>query len=146
MVGKVSENQAYLVECYENNPEVAQIILEKYYNGQSIEDFKKSIGYEIDYNDPATRKRYFELEAQKMAEEKLVDNSTEAFIEKLQMADKEKKDFLEALEERKQLKSFKANDIEKHLEKAYREISDNVEVLKTLKAQEAIAKTLATSD
>ena len=31
-VGKVSENQAYLVECYESNPEVAQIILEKYYN------------------------------------------------------------------------------------------------------------------
>lgn len=32
VVGKVSENQAYLVECYESNPEVAQIILDKYYN------------------------------------------------------------------------------------------------------------------
>ena len=60
------------------------------------------------------------------------------------MTPEEKKNFEEALEERKQLKSFKSSDIEKHLEKAYREISDDSETLKTLKTQETIAKNMAT--
>lgn len=146
VIGKVSEDQKYLVECYETNPEVAQIILTKYYGGQSIEDFKRSIGYEIDYNDPETRKKHIELEVQRLAEKKLVEKSKEDFIAKLSMTPQELKEFEEAFAERQQLKSFKAADVEKHLEKAYREISDNTEVLKTLKSQETIAKAMATGD
>lgn len=76
----------------------------------------------------------------------MIDKTTSDFIEKLKMTDKEKKDFEEALDERKQLKSFRSSDIEKHLEKAYREISDNTEVLKTLKSQETIAKAMVTGE
>lgn len=60
------------------------------------------------------------------------------------MSEKEKKDFEEAFEERRQLKSFKIDDLEKQLTKAYREISDNTEVLKNLKTQEVIGKAMAT--
>ena len=42
-VGKVSADQSYLVQYYDENPKVAKIILDKYYGGQSIEEFKKDI-------------------------------------------------------------------------------------------------------
>jgi len=48
----VSENPEKLVDLYEEKPEVAQIILDKYYNSQSIEDFKEGIEYKADYTDP----------------------------------------------------------------------------------------------
>lgn len=144
VVGKVADDQNYLVDYYDTNPEVAQIILEKYYGGQSIEEFKNSIGYAIDYSDPTVRKRHIELEAQKIVEKKLVEKSKADFIAKLWMSEKEKKDFEEAFEERRQLKSFKIDDLEKQLTKAYREISDNTEVLKNLKTQEVIGKAMAT--
>lgn len=144
-IGKVAEDKNYLIECYETNPETAQIILDKYYGGQTIDEFKKSIGYEIDYNDPAVREKQIELDVQKRLDSKLIEKSKSDFIEKLKMTPEEKKDFEEAFEERRQLKSFSTNDIEKHLEKAYREISD-WENLKALKAQEAIAKSMATGE
>ena len=56
------------------------------------------------------------------------------------MSEEEQNKFLEAFEERKQLKSFNLDEIDKHLEKAYREISDNP----LPKTQEIIARTQAT--
>jgi len=144
VIGKVSENQNYLVDYYSENPQVAQIILDKYYNGQSIDEFKTSIWYSVDYNDPDVRKKLIEAEAKKIFDNKLIEKSKSEFIEKLKMSPEEKKEFEVAFEERKQLRSFKIEDIDKQLEKAYREISDNTEVLKTLKNQETIAKSMAT--
>ena len=144
VVGKVSDDPAYLVECWETNQEVAKIILDKYYNGQSIDDFKRSIDYAIDYNDPVVRKRYFEIEAQRINDEKVVEQSTSSFISKLNMSDDEKTRFLDALEERKQLKSFKISDLDRHLEKAYKEVNDNTDALSKLKSQEAIARAMET--
>jgi hypothetical protein len=141
-INKVADDKAYLVECYESNPEVAKIILDKYYGGQDIDEYKTDIGYEIDYNDPKVRQKQIEKEAQKIADKKTIEKSKSDFIAKLKMDSEEQKKFDEAFEERKQLKSFNAKDIEKHLEKAYKEIADvNTD---NLKAQEVIAKTMAT--
>lgn len=144
-IGKVGQNESYLVEVYENSPEIAKLILDKYYEWKTIDAFKADIGYSIDYNDPATRQKYFEIEARRMAEKSLINASKSSFIAKLNMSDVEKEAFEEAFSERMQLKSFNTSDIEKHLEKAYREISDNTEETKKLKTETFIAKTLATS-
>jgi hypothetical protein len=44
------------------------------------------------------------------------------------------------------LKSFKLDNIDKQLEKAYREVSNNLELLKSLKTKEVIAKTMTTNE
>ena len=51
------------------------------------------------------------------------------------MSDEEKKSFEEALNERIQLKSFSIKTLEKHYEKAYRDVNDNPEALKEIKKQ-----------
>jgi hypothetical protein len=78
-----------------------------------------------------------------MYQDKLIEDKKLAFIDKLKMTDAEKKDFEEAFNERKQLKSFNLETIDKHFEKAYREVNDTVD-FKTLNTQETIAKSLAT--
>lgn len=142
-IGKVAEDNSHLVALYESNPEVARVILDRYYDGQDIESFKQSIGYEEDYNDPEVRKRLIEREAQRKIEAKALDDAKDAFAKKLEMDADERKAFEEAFEERRQLKSFKVSDVEKHLEKAYLEIADEGQA-KKLSAQEKAAQSMAT--
>ena len=143
-VAKVSKDSKNLVDIFETDPKTARIILDEYYDGMGIEDFKTSIGYKEDLSDPKVAERRIYMEAQKRLDRMLVDKEKQAFIERLKMTTEEKTLFEEALAERMELKTFKAEDIDKHLEKAYREISDNTEILKTIKSQETIARSMAT--
>ena len=143
-VARVSKDSKNLVDIFETDPKTARIILDEYYDGKSIEDFKTSIGYKEDLSDPKVAERRISMEAQKRLDRMLVDKEKQAFIERLKMTTEEKTLFEEALAERMELKTFKAEDIDKHLEKAYREISDNTEILKTIKSQETIARSMAT--
>lgn len=140
-VWKVADDNSYLISLYEEEPEVANIILGKYYDWQSIEQFKDSIWYEEDYNDPKVRERKISLEVKKLADKQLIESKKQEFISKLKMTEEERLLFEEAFDERKQLKSFNVNDVEKHLEKAYREVNENAY---DFKSQETIAKTMAT--
>jgi hypothetical protein len=63
-------------------------------------------------------------EAEKISNKKDIEKIKKAFIDKLKLSDEEKKSFEEAFEERKSLKSFSFDNLEKHLEKAYFEIAD----------------------
>jgi len=83
-------------------------------------------------------------EAKKMAEAKLISEKKTEFINKLKMTDEEVKDFEESFNERTELKSFSVSNLDKHFEKAYRDVNDNTESLKEMKKQEAIANTMAT--
>lgn len=145
-IDKVASNKVRLIELYDENPKVAKIILEKYYDWQSIDEFKTSIWYEEDITDPRIIQKQIEEGARKLSEAKEVAREKKIFIEKLQMTPEETEKFEEAFAERMELKSFRVSDIEKHLEKAYREISDNTESLKAMKSQETIAKNMATWD
>lgn len=140
---KVADNQEYLVELHDKNPAVAKILLDKYYQWMDIETFKNRIWYEEDLSDPVIAQKRIELEAQKKYEALLVDKAKEEFIKKLDLSGEEKVKFEEAFEERKQLKSFNASNIEANLEKAYREIAD-INSLKNINNQELIAKTIGT--
>ena len=74
-----------------------------------------------------------------------VIDSYEDFIKKLQMTDEEKEAFEEAFDERKSMKSFSIDNVEKHLEKAYREISD-IDIIKRVEKDTAVANIIANQD
>lgn len=133
-----------LVEIAEDNPRLAEIILEEYFDGESLEEYKERIWYTEDYTDPKIIQNKIKKEAEKLAENNLIQTQKQNFIDKLQMSDEEKKSFEEAFEELKQLKSFNTKDLTKQFEKAYRLSNDNDEALKKLKSQEVIAKAMAT--
>lgn len=141
---KIVDNPSYLVDLYDDKPEVAQAILDNFYDWQSIDKYKQSIDYQEDLSDPVKVDKLVDKRVQKLEESRLIEKSKKDFISKLKMTPEETEQFEEAFEERKQLKSFSIDNLEKNLEKAFREISDNPEQIKAMKDQETIAKTIAT--
>ena len=101
-VWKVADNKEHLIDLYEDNPDVAKIILDKYYEWQSIEEFKTSIKYKVDATDPKVIARMVEKQAKQLAETKLISEKKAEFITKLKMTDEEAKDFNESFDERTQ--------------------------------------------
>ena len=142
--GKVAENPERLVELFEENPKVAQIILDEFYNWESIDEYKERIDYKEDYSDPKVMQSKIRKEAEKISQNNLIESKKKDFIEKLKMTDEERESFEEAFDELKQLKSFSTKDLTKQMEKAYRLSTDNEEALKKLWNQEQIAKVMWT--
>lgn len=143
---KVAVSPERLVELFEENPKVAQIILDEFYEWESIEDYKERIEYKEDYTDPKIVQAKIKKEAEKLAQNNQIEVQKQAFIEKLKMTDEEKESFEETFEDLRQLKSFNIKDLTKQLEKAYRLSTDNEESISKLKTQETIAKTMWTWD
>lgn len=140
-VGKISDDPKRLVVLHETEPELAKMILKKYYNGQTIDQYMDEQGIELDLSDPEIVKKRVTLEAQKIADERVISEKKDEFIEQLKMSDEEKAQFEEAFEERRNLKSFNPKDVRKHLEKAYREVNESFDP-STLKNAENIANVL----
>lgn len=143
-ISKVAENKEHLIDLYDSNPEVAQIILDQVYDWQDIDAFKEAIWYKEDYTDPKMINKLAEQKAKAMIDSDKIATAKTEFIKKLQMEWDELQKFEEAFSERMEMKSFNANDIVKHLEKAYREGNDDPDMLAKLKNQEIIGKSLAT--
>ena len=141
---KVWANPSHLVDLFEEDPRVAQIILDEFFDWKSIEEYKEDIEYKEDYADPKVMQSKIKKEAEKIAQNNLIESQKKDFISKLKMTDEEKESFEEAFEELKQLKSFTTKDLTKQFEKAYRLSNDNEEALQKLKNQETIAKTMWT--
>ena len=144
--GNIADDPTRLVELYESDPKTAKIILDKFFNWKSIEEYKDSIDYEEDYSDPVIVQKKIQREAEKLAFNKEFEAEKKKFISKLEMSDEEKENFEEALEELKGLKSFKDKELVKVFEKAYKIWNDNEETLMKLKNKEVIAKTIATDE
>jgi len=119
----VSDEPSKLIDLYEDKPEVAQIILNKYYEGKSIEEFKEEIEYEPDYTDPIQIQKQIDKQVESKLKSKLIGDKKEDFIKRLKLEWDEKKEFEKAFEERKELKSFSIDNLEKTFEKAYRDVS-----------------------
>jgi hypothetical protein len=143
-VKQVSDDQSSLVAIYEKDPKVGQVILEKYYDGMSLDKFKEQIQYKENLSDPEVFARRLETEKQKAIDSMKIDQAKDAFIKELEMSEDEKAEFEKAFEERKSLRSFNASNVEQHLERAYREI-DKTD-LKSLKSKVTIAKAIATGE
>lgn len=117
-IGKVAWDAKALVSIFETNPKVAQEILNKYYWGQSIEDYKKSIWFEED-SSVVTDKQITERAKSIVAEEKIKDKKKE-FIEKFGLKGEELESFENEFSERLQMKSFDIDKLDEHLIKAYK--------------------------
>lgn len=123
-IQEISDDKKHLIVLHESDPKVAKAILDKFYGGQSIEEFMKDQGLEEALNDPEIVQKRIKSEAQKLANEERISDKKNEFIAKLKMSEEEKTQFETAFEERKQLRSFSMDDIQKHFEKAYREVND----------------------
>lgn len=137
-------DKQFLVTLSETEPKVAKAILDKYYDGITIEEFMEEEGLEIDLSNPEIVKKRIASEARRIANEEKISEKRDAFIEEFKMTDDEKDQFEVEFAERVALKSFDMKDIRKHLEKAYREIDSDSEGRKKLEQQETIGKALAT--
>jgi len=122
-VWKVAENSNYLIDLYEQDENIAKIILDKYYQWIDIEQYKESIWFEVDLTDPKEIQKHIDRKAQQKFENIKIDTEKKAFIKRLNMSKEEQDEFEQAFEERRLLKSFAKHDIETQFEKAYREIS-----------------------
>lgn len=141
-IQEISDDKKHLIVLHESDPKVAKAILDKFYGGQSIEEFMKDQGLEEALNDPEIVNKRIKSEAQKLANEERISDKKNEFIAKLKMSEEEKTQFETAFEERKQLKSFSMDDIQKHFEKAYREVNDWFDA-KKYQETELIAKATA---
>lgn len=144
-LGMIADEPEKLVSLYDEKPEVAKIILAKYYDWQNIEEFKEDIWYKVNPNDPKEIEKIINSGVEKKLEAKLIDEKKEAFIKKLKLSEKEKKDFEDAFEERKKLKSFSIENLEKIFEKSYRDIDWDLENLKEYKNNLEKANLMASS-
>ena len=142
--GNIAQDDSRLVEIFNEDPKLAQVILDEYFNGQSIDEYKESIGYQEDLTDPKVYEARLKADTEKAVAKKQLESEKKSFIAKLKMSDEEKEAFESQLEELTSLKSFKLENIEKTMEKAYRLIA-NEEDTKKLNTQKVIAETMATT-
>lgn len=141
----ISQDPKRLIDLADENPKVANIILEKY-GYDDIEAYKTAIEYEEDYNDPKIIQKKIKEEAKALAESEKIQTKKEEFIERLKMTDDEKKSFEESFNELRELKSFNSGDLTKQFEKAYRLSNDSEESARKLKASETIGKAMTIGD
>lgn len=134
-------NPERLLELSTDNPRVAQFILDKYYDGKSLEEYAELHSINMDEN-PKIQEVNIQKEAEKLYNKRVLNDTTEAFIQELQMTDEEQEEFRVAFEERKELKSFSMETMRSHLEKAYREIADVTTT--DMKNAETLARATAT--
>ena len=149
---EIAEDQTKLIDLFSEDEKAGKIILDKYYNWQSIEEFKNSIDYEVDVTDPKVMEQLIEdkvkareLEKDKARTEKQINDEKEKFIKDYDMSWEELKKFEEEFEDRKNLKSFSLKTIKTQLEKAYRDWNPNEETLAKIKQNQAIAETLGSA-
>ena len=117
-IWKVAADSKALVSIFETNPKVGQEILNKYYWGQSIEDYKKSIWFE---EDAATlNDKQIEQKAKSIVFEEKIKDKKKDFIEKFGLKGEDLQEFENEFSERLQLKSFDIDKIDEHLVKAYK--------------------------
>lgn len=139
---KIANDDSYLVELYEDSPELAKRILEDHFDGQSIEDYKESIWYKEDLSDPKQYEAKLKREVAKATREKEIESSKTAFIEKLWMSDEEKAKFEEELSEIIELPKYKTQSITKVMERAYK-LAFDWEDIKKMQNAAAIANATA---
>lgn len=117
-VGKVAENAESLISIYDESPEVAQKLLDKYYGGKSIEEYKQSIWFQ---EEPAVMNdKLITEKARAIVNESKIKDTKKAFIEKLGLQWDELQAFEQEFAERIERKSFSVDKLDEDLTKAYK--------------------------
>lgn len=117
-VWKVAENAESLVSIYDESPEVAQKLLDKYYGGKSIEEYKQSIWFQ---EEPAVMNdKLITEKARAIVNETKIKDTKKAFIEKLGLQWDDLQAFEQEFAERLEMKSFSVDKLDEALTKAYK--------------------------
>lgn len=117
-VAQVAENAENLVSIYDESPEVAQKLLDKYYGGKSIEEYKQSIWFQ---EEPAIMNdKLITEKARAIVNESKIKDTKKAFIEKLGLEWDELQAFEQEFTERLEMKSFSVDKLDEALTKAYK--------------------------
>ena len=116
--GKVAWSKEALISIYWEDELVWQAILDKYYWGQSLSDYKADIGH-VDSPEVLTD-NLITQKVNSITKQYWINDKREAFVWKIGLEWEELIAFNKELDERMQLKSF---DIDKDLVKAYKYIT-----------------------
>jgi len=117
-VGKVAQDQNSLISIAEENPEVANEILRKYYGGKTLDEYKESIWFEE--SPDVLNERLIERKAKSIVAQEKIKDAKKAFIEKTWLSGDELESFEAEFGERLQMKSFSVESLDDHLTKAYK--------------------------
>ena len=117
-VGKVAQDQNSLISIAEENPEVANEILRKYYGGKTLDEYKESIWFEE--SPDVLNERLIERKAKSIVAQEKIKDTKKAFIEKTWLSGDELESFEAEFGERLQMKSFSVESLDDHLTKAYK--------------------------
>ena len=117
-VGEVAKDSTNLINIFDENPEVANEILKKYYGWQTIDEYKEAIGFK-EQPEQLNEKMIVERATSIVNANKIKDTK-KAFIEKVWLEGEELKAFEEEFDERLQLKSFDIEKLDEHITKAYK--------------------------
>lgn len=117
-VAQVAENAESLVSIYDESPEVAQKLLDRYYGGKSIEEYKQSIWFQ---EEPSVMNdKLITEKARAIVNESKIKDTKKAFIEKLGLEWDELQAFEQEFAERLEMKSFSVDKLDEALTKAYK--------------------------
>lgn len=142
-LSKISDNEKRLVEIHDEDPELAKIILDQYFEWEDIEAYKSRIDYVEDYSDPKVMENKIRKEAERIATRNLVEEQKRKFIDKMKMEGEELENFENSFDELKGLKSFNPKkNLVKQFEKAYKLSTDDDESLSKLKSAEYLGRTM----
>lgn len=117
-VGEVAKDQNNLITIAESDPSVAKAILDKYYGGKTLQEYKESIGYS-EAPEKLTE-RMIEEKANSIVNKSRIVDTKKAFIEKLGLEGEELEAFEQEFAERTELRSFSIDKLDEHLTKSYK--------------------------
>lgn len=122
-VGKVAQNAESLVDIFEWDSAVGQAILDNYYDGKSIEEYKESIGYKEtteQLNDKLINQR-----ASKIYDDNKYEEVVGEFVEKVGLEWDELEEFNAEMAERKAMKGYDPKKLKSYIKKSYKYVTGN---------------------
>lgn len=142
-VQNIADDNEHLVKLYDTNPDVAKHILQNVYNWIDIEEYKENIWYKDDTTSP----EYLEKIADKKVEKKLTEiklnDAIDSFIKENKLEWEVLEKFQKELEDRKTMKSFSLQTIDKHLDKALKDSIEESNISDT-EYTKKVAETMST--
>lgn len=120
-VWNVAQDQSHLIKISEKEPEVAQMILDRYYNGISIDDFEEQITGErkTPKLDPNKIKQEAKEEIRRELNDESVKKKLSKVIEKLWLKWEELKKFKSNYEELTEGKTISQDNVKRYIKLAH---------------------------
>jgi len=118
----IAEDQSKLIEVYESEPEVAQVILEKYYEGKTIQEFAKDV-LDQDYEPTTQKEALSEEEIRQQVRDEIQSEEVQSYVgqlfEKAKLSKADAKKVLEEFNDLAEGKKLTKEKARKYFQIAY---------------------------